>query len=325
MKLPRFTIRIILASSFVLVAVTCAQAQVNRTFVSGVGDDTFPCSRTSPCKTFVGAMTKTNPGGEVDALDSGGFGTMIISKSITIDGGSMFASSLATGGVTAIRINAGDSDVVILRHLSITSGPDPAPGNSGIKVDKVGKLHVIDCLIKNFAHHGIDFEPSSTGAQLFVTASTIINNGSGSIDAGIFVKSTAVISATIDHCTVNGNQDGIVAKDRTRVSVSNSLISGNRVFGVIAASDSTARVEIDIESTVITRNQIGIRSGNCVASGPGVVRISNVSVTSNDAYGLMPTVSGPGCSGSGEIISAKNNTILGNRPDGSPTASPGQQ
>ena len=327
MKRARFISHIILAGGIVLAALTCAQAQtVNRTFVSGLGDDSLPCSRTAPCKTFIGAMTKTNPGGEIDVLDSGGFGTVVISKSITIDGTPFLASSLATSGVTAIRINAGDTDVVILRHLSITSAQNPEPGNIGIKVDKVGALHVIDCLIKNFAHNGIDFEPSNSAAQLFVTDTAIVNNGSGSIDAGIFVKSAGGgINATIDHCTINGNHDGIVVKDRSRVSISNCVIAGNRVFGAIAASDSTANVEMNIESTVITRNQVGIKSGSCAAPGPSIVRISNVSVTSNDANGVMPTVSGPGCSGRGEIISAKNNTILGNHPDGTPSSSPGQQ
>src|SRR5947209_1242304 len=32
-----------------------AHAQATRTWVSGVGDDVNPCSRTAPCKTFAGA------------------------------------------------------------------------------------------------------------------------------------------------------------------------------------------------------------------------------------------------------------------------------
>lgn len=64
-----------------------AQAQASRTWVSGVGDDANPCSRTAPCKTFAGAISKTAPGGEIDALDPGGFGAVTITKALTIDGG----------------------------------------------------------------------------------------------------------------------------------------------------------------------------------------------------------------------------------------------
>src|SRR5881398_1687321 len=78
---------------------TLAQAQATRTWVSGVGDDANPCSRTAPCKTFAGAISKTAVGGEIDALDPGGFGTLTITKSITIDGTGTFASTLASGTI----------------------------------------------------------------------------------------------------------------------------------------------------------------------------------------------------------------------------------
>ena len=70
-----------------LLATTFAAAQASRTWVSGVGDDVNPCSRTAPCKTFAGAISKTTAGGEIDALDPGGYGAVTITKAITIDGG----------------------------------------------------------------------------------------------------------------------------------------------------------------------------------------------------------------------------------------------
>src|SRR5712691_6573712 len=76
-----------------------AQAQATRTWVSGVGDDANPGSRTAPCKTFAGAISKTAPGGEIDAIDPGGFGTLTITKAVTIDGQGTFASVLAAGTV----------------------------------------------------------------------------------------------------------------------------------------------------------------------------------------------------------------------------------
>src|SRR4029434_3668867 len=73
--------------------------QATRTWVSGVGDDVTPCSRTAPCKTFAGAISKTAAGGEINAIDPGGFGAVTITKSITLDGGtgSGWASILAAG------------------------------------------------------------------------------------------------------------------------------------------------------------------------------------------------------------------------------------
>src|SRR3954469_1479176 len=102
---------------------TPASAQATRTWVSGVGDDLNPCSRTAPCKTFAGAISKTSAGGEIDALDDGGFGTVTITKSITIDGGGHLASILGAG-TNGVNINdvatpTPDTIVVRLRNLSI--------------------------------------------------------------------------------------------------------------------------------------------------------------------------------------------------------------
>ena len=314
---------------FFLAPLCAMSAPVNRTFVSGVGDDANPCSRTAPCKTFSGASNKTNPGGEIDVLDAGGFGSVFIDKSLTIDGGGSFASINVTGGnFSGITVSAGGDDVVFLRHLSLSStnfgGPSAA---NGIKVVKARAVHVIDCMIKNYAHHGIDFEPTGK-ATLFVSDSIIMNNGTGPTDAGILVKGTAFESAlaTIDHVRVSGNRNGIVARDGSRVSISDSVISGNAELGLLAAPDSAAMAEMNVERSVVTLNKLGIQAGTCAATGRGIVRISNVSVTNNVSEGLNHTVGTPtnGC-GNGEIISARNNTVLGNHPDGDPTATPGQK
>src|SRR5207344_3414848 len=96
------------------------QAQATRTWVSGVGDDANPCSRTAPCKTFAGAISKTAPGGEISVLDPGGFGGVTITKSITLNGDGTLASILVAGaGVSGIVVNAQPNDVVIIRNLSI--------------------------------------------------------------------------------------------------------------------------------------------------------------------------------------------------------------
>src|SRR6476619_5401221 len=93
-----------------------ANAQATRTWVSGVGDDANPCSRTAPCKTFAGAISKTANGGEIDCLDPGGFGGVTITKSITIDCGT-FPGGILVSGTNAVVVNAAATDRIILRHL----------------------------------------------------------------------------------------------------------------------------------------------------------------------------------------------------------------
>src|SRR5579864_2436473 len=87
-----------------------AHAQASRTWVSGVGDDANPCSRTAPCKTFAGAISKTLAGGEIDALDPGGFGALTITKPITLDGGGGQVASVLTAGTNGITVAAGSGD-----------------------------------------------------------------------------------------------------------------------------------------------------------------------------------------------------------------------
>src|SRR5215210_5708866 len=122
-----------------------ASAQATRTWVSGVGDDANPCSRTAPCKTFAGAISKTTAGGEINVIDPGGFGAITITKAITIDGGGTFASILASG-TTGINISAGANDVVTLRNLSINGG---GTGIHGIRFLTGGALHIENCVIFN--------------------------------------------------------------------------------------------------------------------------------------------------------------------------------
>src|SRR2546427_12209604 len=119
----RFTLNVALVALFALAFAAVANAQATRTWVSGVGDDANPCSRTAPCKTFAGAISKTFIGGEIDALDPGGFGALTITKSITIDGCCM--ASILASGTTAINVsiasgNANDPERrATIRHLSI--------------------------------------------------------------------------------------------------------------------------------------------------------------------------------------------------------------
>jgi hypothetical protein len=118
-------------------------AQATRTWVSGVGDDVNPCSRTAPCKTFAGAISKTAPGGEIDALDPGRFGTLTITKAMTING--TFASGL-NAGTDGFNVIAGAGDTITLRGISIQG---INTGSNAINFISGAHLNVIDCIILN--------------------------------------------------------------------------------------------------------------------------------------------------------------------------------
>src|SRR5881628_3714309 len=132
MSRSHFSLHALSVALLILAAVAPAHAQATRTWVSGVGDDVNPCSRTAPCKTFAGAISKTAAGGEISALDPGGFGAVTIIKSITISGDGTLAGILAAG-VNGIIVNAGASDDVIIRSISIDGTTGASIGLNGIR------------------------------------------------------------------------------------------------------------------------------------------------------------------------------------------------
>jgi hypothetical protein len=167
-----------------------AQAQATRTWVSGVGDDVNPCSRTAPCKTFAGAISKTATNGEINTLDSGGYGAVTIKKSITIDGtGSM--SSILAAGTTGIIIDITDpkdvAKTVRIRGLSINGA---GTGVQGINVIAANSVSIEDTAIEGFKTNGL----SVAAGQVFVRNTTISNN----VAAGINVVSPAAQVAVSD-------------------------------------------------------------------------------------------------------------------------------
>src|SRR5215218_2442099 len=149
----RLTLKTFAFVVFTLACATAAQAQATRTWVSGVGDDVNPCSRTAPCKTFAGAISKTANNGEIDCLDPGGFGTVTITKSITIDGtnGAGFGSILAAG-TNGVNVNDSltatpNTIIVNLRNLSIQGANT---GFDGVRFVAGKQLHVEHCVISGF-------------------------------------------------------------------------------------------------------------------------------------------------------------------------------
>ena len=165
--MSKVTLPLILSALAIFLLSSAAQAQATRTWVSGVGDDANPCSRTAPCKTFAGAISKTAPGGEIDALDPGGFGALTITKSLTIDGGGGQVASVLVLGTNGIVVAAGPTDVVTLRNLRINGIVSGANGGiDGIHYTSAGDLHVEKCYIFGFKGDGIKVGTTAAGALL---------------------------------------------------------------------------------------------------------------------------------------------------------------
>jgi hypothetical protein len=164
----------------VLSLATTAAAQATRTWVSGEGDDVNPCSRSAPCKTFAGAISKTATGGEINAMDPGGFGAITITKSITIDGRGTMASILAAGS-NGVNVN-GANIVVTLRNLSING---VGTGVIGVNITNAKHVNIEHCDIFGFGAgtgRGV-YVNTTTSTNLHITDSRITNN----LDAGVFL------------------------------------------------------------------------------------------------------------------------------------------
>src|SRR6476661_7038878 len=148
-----------------------AHAQATRTWVSGVGDDANPCSRTAPCKTFAGAISKTAPGGEINVLDPGGFGAVTITKSISITSAG-FEGGVLVSGTNGIIVNALSSDKVLLEGLDIEG---LGTGLNGITIIGGGTTTIRKCSIRNFTQNGINVV-GTANARAVIENTTIANN-----------------------------------------------------------------------------------------------------------------------------------------------------
>jgi hypothetical protein len=126
-------ISLVLGLFMVVAGTSLASAQATRTWVSGVGDDANPCSRTAPCKTFAGAISKTAAAGEINCIDSGGFGAVTITKSMSIICDNVEAGIAATG-TNGIIVN-GAGIVVYLSGLDIEGF---GTGINGIRYTRAG-------------------------------------------------------------------------------------------------------------------------------------------------------------------------------------------
>jgi hypothetical protein len=246
-----------------VIAAAPANAQSIRTFVSTAGSDSNPCSLAAPCRHFSAAVAATAPGGEVDALDAGAYGSFTINQAITIDGQGWSYVAPPNNG-NGITIDAGSGNVTI-RGVSI-NGVGTTSTN-GIVFNSGGSLTVTDCVARNFQHvaaftgNGIFIAPTSGVLSFAITNTITSNNGNGGIIYLPPSGSTATATGVIDHVTTTGNGYGILIDTHTggggaiTIAISNSVASNNG-DGIFA--DNTAALKVTLGSSVITGNSNGI-------------------------------------------------------------------
>ena len=211
----RLTLNILLIAIAVMAFASIAQAQATRTWVSGVGDDANPCSRTAPCKTFAGAISKTGNGGEISVLDPGGFGAVTITKSITINGEGTLAGIL-NSGVNGIVINAAATDMISLIDLKINgaflSNTTFPGGLDGVKIFSAKVVNIEDCIITN---QQIGVEVTGGANTALNVYRSIIQNSSA---AGVRVATTAgTARASIDTTEITNSVFAVHAKANSSV------------------------------------------------------------------------------------------------------------
>ena len=282
MQTYKSTLRIFALFAFVFAFATMAEAQATRTWVSGVGDDVNPCSRTAPCKTFAGAISKTATNGEINCLDPGGFGAVTITKSITIDCEDTQGSILASF-VNGVSINSTVAHVK-LRGISIHGAGN---GINCIRVLAAASLVLDEIVCANFAQHGVSVENQSGAFKLSVWNSSFRNNtgngintfvgGTGSaavaINSSLFASNGvglnlgAAATGSIQDSIVSNNTTGIQAGGATSViSAKDNQITHNGT-GVSTLSGATIR----IGSNLVSGNTTGLSGGNIFSWGGNFV------------------------------------------------------
>ncbi|HEY0411964.1 MAG TPA: hypothetical protein VGD66_02335 [Allosphingosinicella sp.] len=310
---PRKITALCTAAAFAMIGFASpASAQATRTWVSGVGDDVNPCSRTAPCKTFAGAISKTAAGGEINCLDPGGFGAVTINKTLVIDCHYTEGGDLAGGNGVVVNLPAA-TDVVVLRGLDIF-GVNP-PSN-GVRFIASGSLHIEDCVIRRFnaaSSAGVSFAPSGVG-NLYITNTTITQNGNGATGGGIVIAPTAggSVRATLDHARTQDNANAGIRIDASATTSLNGLLvtivesqsSGNAVGLQVIAPVTSTGTNVMVSRSTFSTNTTGVS----VDGADAVIRMGRSTVAGNNT-GLSAV-------NSGLLRSYITNEVNGNLSDG---------
>jgi len=295
-------IRFLSAAALVVGFSTMAHAQATRTWVSGVGDDVNPCSRTAPCKTWAGAISKTAEGGEIDPLDPAGYGTLTITKAIVIDGGtgSGWGHTLSTGVASGFIVNVTGgthvSDaVVILRNLTFNGAiQSPVVGaTQNINYIKAAQLIVERCYFENVSTTGITQASAATSTSLRVEDCFFDNVGTGIL----VTTSSGFAQAQIDNCRFNTLTGGVNTTSNAFVTVRNSFFA--QITGATGGVRANAGCQVNVSDSMFANCGTGANIAG------GTIRLSN-----NDFFNNTNGIAG------GTAESANNNKFRGNVADG---------
>ncbi len=282
-KVVRFSGIFAAAVIAALTLVSPASAQATRTWISGVGDDVNPCSRTAPCKTFPGAISKTAAGGEIDTLDPGGFGAVTVTKAITLANEGIGEAGILVAGTNGVTVNCSTDPncVVILRGLVIDGGPVGSNSLNGVRFVAGRTLIIDNCTIRNFTGgspngYGVNFDPSASQTEsLVIRNSTFVTNGIGGTGGGIFVQPSGspTVNVTINNSQTSANGFGM--------RFDSTLMSGGSISTTIADSESNANTNagvadivgasavpnvVTIARTTIAHNNVGMNANGGAAA-----------------------------------------------------------
>ncbi|HEX8144278.1 MAG TPA: right-handed parallel beta-helix repeat-containing protein [Pyrinomonadaceae bacterium] len=297
----RPALHFVAALALVAFCTSLTQAQALRTWVSGTGDDANPCSRTAPCKTFAGAVSKTAINGEIDALDPAGFGSVTLTKSMTIDGTGTFAGIAAAigNGIVVVFTDPTNDPLktVRLRGISINGtntvgGAGTQSGLRGIYVSPTSlgqpKVIVQDCIVDGFTLDGILF--NANGGDLVVTNTISRNN----VGAGIKLDSAGgnLVHGTIENTKLIFNGDGLRIEDNVRAGVKDSVMSSNTGNGIAAINVSSSAVVQVMHSLISENRQNGLVAGgnitfSTIQIAESMIIHNNVGVAFSDANGKI--------------------------------------
>ena len=276
------TVKALFVVTFILALASAAQAQASRTWVSGVGDDVNPCSRTAPCKTFAGAISKTAKDGEISVLDPGGYGAVTITKSIYINGthGAGYGS-IINSLVNGIIINITDvNDIrkaVRLRALDINGVSN---GINGVSILAANNVWIEDSVIDGNTGDGTNSGmgirvQTAASCNLFVSDTMVHKNVTGirvSTSGGFAV-------ANIKNSNIEGNTTGVnAASNNSFVTVRDSRIAFNTSVG---ANASVSGSNLTLTHCVISNNITGINA----AAGSQVKALSNDVIFNTTGFG----------------------------------------
>lgn len=290
------TLKIFAFFVFVFALGTIANAQATRTWVSGVGDDVNPCSRTAPCKTFAGAISKTATNGEINCLDPAGYGAVTITKSITIDCEDTQGSILASL-VNGVIINSSTA-AVRLRGISINGAGN---GINCVRVLAAASVVLDEVVCSGFATHGISVENSSGAIKVAVWNSSFRNNAGNGINS--FATGTGSVSIQVSGSLFALNARGVnLGGINAKASIQDSIVTNNSTEGL--------RADGATNSLTASNNQISHNTTGVFSATSAVTRIGANTITFN----------GTGLNGAGATLcSFGSNFVDGNTANGSVT------